>query len=520
MKKWFGSRRTKDSFSPRVEDLESRLVLDGGVSAYVSSSRLTIVGDEADNRIQVIPDGSRGVLISSIDGLTTVNGTTDPVRFDKIETIDFQMGAGNDYVSIAALKITDLFVDGGLGNDSIFVTGTTLRHTGTIWGNGGNDNIKLVGTVGHRMFNVDAGDGDDVVTVLQSHFGNKGEFAGGAGIDTLNGGDYAYGADFGVYEFENPDAPNTPVAVNDSATLDEGGELVLDIASNDLPGTADLDPKSIQIIGSVKHGSIVDNGNGTITYMHDSSETTADSFTYTISGKDGLTSNLATVNLSITPVNDLPVAYDGSTTVDEGASVLLNIAGNATDPENRLDMAGIAITTPPAHGSIAIHNDGSVTYTHDGSETTADEFKFTIKDLDGGVSNVATVTIAVTPVDDAPVAHADTANVNRFDNVTINLSGNDTDADSAVNPATIVIVTPPMQGSVKVNTDGTVTYTQSGSPATTDTFSYTIKDTEGTVSNVTTVNITINQQGEKALAPFEALIFLPQSDTPRHIITT
>ena len=75
--------------------------------------------------------------------------------------------------------------------------------------------------------------------------------------------------------------------------------------------------------------------------------------------------------------------------------------------------------------------------------------------------------------------------------VTIDLAVNDTDTDSTVDLTSIVITLAPLNGSVTVNADGTVSYTHDGSATTSDSFSYTIKDAEGLVSNVATVNVTI-----------------------------
>ena len=68
---------------------------------------------------------------------------------------------------------------------------------------------------------------------------------------------------------------------------------------------------------------------------HDGSETTSDSFTYTIKDASGATSNVATVSLTINPQNDPPVAVNDSSSVNEGASVNIDLAGNDTDDERQ-----------------------------------------------------------------------------------------------------------------------------------------------------------------------------------------
>ena len=74
--------------------------------------------------------------------------------------------------------------------------------------------------------------------------------------------------------------------------------------------------------------------------------------------------------------------------------------------------------------------------------------------------------------------------------VTINLAGNDQDADDGIDPGSITIVNGPQNGSVTVNPDGTVTYT----PNIGDSFTYTIRDASGAVSNTATVTIQIGPQ--------------------------
>jgi len=108
-----------------------------------------------------------------------------------------------------------------------------------------------------------------------------------------------------------------PRAGDDSGTVLEGQSIILDLAANDADDVS-LDLNSITITSAASNGSVVVNGDGTVTYTHDGSETLSDSFMYTIT--DGaLTSNVATVNLTVTPVNDAPVLTNGSNgTANEG----------------------------------------------------------------------------------------------------------------------------------------------------------------------------------------------------------
>ena len=109
------------------------------------------------------------------------------------------------------------------------------------------------------------------------------------------------------------------------------------------------------------------NADGTVDYTHDGSETVADSFTYTIDDLSGATSNTVTVNLTVTPVNDAPVAVADSFTVNEGSTTNLNLAANDTDADDGLDLSSITIVSGPTNGSIVVNADGTVDYTHDGS---------------------------------------------------------------------------------------------------------------------------------------------------------
>ena len=293
---------------------------------------------------------------------------------------------------------------------------------------------------------------------------------------------------------------DAPTAVNDTASVGEGASVVIDLSANDTDPDNALDLGSIVITSGPTNGSLVDNGDGTFTYTHDGSETVGDSFSYTIDDVSGATSNVASVTVTVTPQNDAPTAVNDTASVGEGASVVIDLSANDTDPDNALDLGSIVITSGPTNGSLVDNGDGTFTYTHDGSETVGDSFSYTIDDVSGATSNVASVTVTVTPQNDAPTAVNDTASVGEGASVVIDLSANDTDPDNALDLGSIVITSGPTNGSLVDNGDGTFTYTHDGSETVGDSFSYTIDDVSGATSNVASVTVTVTPQNDAPTA--------------------
>jgi VCBS repeat-containing protein len=194
-------------------------------------------------------------------------------------------------------------------------------------------------------------------------------------------------------------AGDGPYSVVEGGTLNMAAPGVL---ANDTDAEGD-GLSAVLVSGPSNASSFVLNGDGSFSYVHNGGETTSDSFTY--KANDGTAdSNVATVTITVTPVNDAPVANNESYTVGEGGTLTVptpGVLGNDTDAEN--DTLNAVLVSGPEHASssFSLNGDGSFTYVHDGSETTSDSF--TYKANDGTAdSNVTTVTITIIPVDDAP----------------------------------------------------------------------------------------------------------------------
>ncbi|MCU7796882.1 MAG: DUF4347 domain-containing protein [Candidatus Thiodiazotropha sp. (ex Myrtea spinifera)] len=125
-----------------------------------------------------------------------------------------------------------------------------------------------------------------------------------------------------------------PIANNDSVNVDEGGSVFINVVSNDADPENALDLTSIVVVGLPTNGALVNNGDGTFVYTHNGSETLSDIFTYTVNDDSGATSNVAVVDLTIHPVNDVPVitSHAGSQAVTTYIDENLNtVAGVSAD---------------------------------------------------------------------------------------------------------------------------------------------------------------------------------------------
>ncbi len=191
---------------------------------------------------------------------------------------------------------------------------------------------------------------------------------------------------------------DAPVAVNDTATTAEDTAVTVAVRANDF----DVDSTTLTtiLVAGPQHGSAVLNADGSFTYTPALNFNGADSFTYKVN--DGaLDSNVATVSITITAVNDAPVASDASLTTKNNATLLVDPRTFATDVDST--VLTTQIVTGPTHGTLAPNADGTYTYTPTAGFVGADSFRYTVSD--GQLtSNQATVNISVTASNSAPVA--------------------------------------------------------------------------------------------------------------------
>ncbi|MBN1994744.1 MAG: tandem-95 repeat protein [Anaerolineae bacterium] len=277
-----------------------------------------------------------------------------------------------------------------------------------------------------------------------------------------------------------------PVAVDDSASTEEDTSVTIDVLGND--SDPDGDTLIVDSVGAPGHGSVVNNGNGTITYTPNAGFTGTDSFTYSINDdNDGVAT--ATVTVTVNPANRPPVAVNDNATTDQTVAVVINVLNNDSDPDG--DALAVDSVTLPGNGSVVDHGNGTVTYTPNGNFNGTDTFNYTISDGRGGTAT-AQVSVTVIP-NNPPVAGDDSATTNKRLAVTIDIGSNDSDIDGDAPLIFSDFSTPTANGgTVMYNGNGSVTYTPAFNFTGADTFTYLVSDGKGG-SDVGTVTVDVQQ---------------------------
>ncbi|PYR92017.1 MAG: hypothetical protein DMF84_14655, partial [Acidobacteria bacterium] len=290
-------------------------------------------------------------------------------------------------------------------------------------------------------------------------------------------------------------ANRAPVANNDAYSTNE--DTALTIAANGVLGNdtdADGNPLTAVLGTGPTHGTLTLNANGSFTYTPAANYNGPDSFTY--KANDGaLDSNIATVTITVTSVNDLPTISaiaDQATTSGTAVGPLAVTVGDVETAAASLTLTAVSsnLTLVPA-ANIVFGGSGAnrtVTVTPVAGQTGTATVTVTVADGNSGTASdpfVVTVTAPV-PTNKPPVANAQSVGAATNTAKSIVLTASDPDND----PLTFTVVAAPTHGTV-TGTAPNLTYT----PATgyTGADSFTFKANDGKVdSNIATVTITIN----------------------------
>ena len=216
---------------------------------------------------------------------------------------------------------------------------------------------------------------------------------------------------------------DAPFAVNDSTNTLEDTSVTINVLAND----SDVEGSALTITStSTTNGTAVISGTNVV-FKAATNFNGLVVFNYTIS--DGSLSATGRVTVTVTPVNDVPIAYNDTYSTLEDVTLVIPAAGilaNDTDVEG--DALSALLVSNVTKGSLSLNPNGSFTYTPNTNYNGSDSF--TYRATDGLLTgNVATVTINIAPVNDTPFANDDFTNTLEDVSVTIKVLANDSDVE-------------------------------------------------------------------------------------------
>ena len=305
------------------------------------------------------------------------------------------------------------------------------------------------------------------------------------------------------------DFNDAPTATDDAFQTAEDTGIEVDVLTNDFDVDGIIDATTVTVVQAPINGTtVVDPVSGAVTYVPDPDYFGDDSFLYTVADDDGATSAFATATISVTPVNDAPVAQPDVVSGDEDLSLTLDLLANDTDVDDILDAGNVIISLAPTSGNVVVDAaTGLITYIPALDFFGSDSFQYSLLD-DGGAPSAGTALVSITidPVNDAPVVGDAGVSVAEDNVLAVTLQANDVEDD----PISYTIVDQPGSGSLS-GTAPDLTYTPLPNFFGTDSFTYTASD--GALdSGLATITITVLPVNDLPIIADET--FTATEDTP------
>ncbi|HIF9110014.1 TPA: retention module-containing protein, partial [Photobacterium damselae] len=270
---------------------------------------------------------------------------------------------------------------------------------------------------------------------------------------------------------------DAPVGEDVSAETQEETAVTGQLTATDVDG----DNLTFKPGSNPENGSVTINADGSWEYVPNPDFNGEDSFTVVVDDGNGGTDTI-TVTVNVTPVNDAPVGEDVSAETQEDTAVTGQLTATDVDGDNLTFKPG----TNPENGSVTINADGSWEYVPNPDFNGEDSFTVVVDDGNGGTDTI-TVTVNVTPVNDAPVGEDVTTETQEETAVTGQLTATDVDGDNL----TFKPGTNPENGSVTINADGSWEYVPNPEFNGEDSFTVVVDDGNGGTDTITvTVNVT------------------------------
>ncbi|MGF1684874.1 Ig-like domain-containing protein [Photobacterium minamisatsumaniensis] len=311
-----------------------------------------------------------------------------------------------------------------------------------------------------------------------------------------------------AFNLEVVNVNDAPISVDDVVTTLEDQPVQIDILSNDYDIDQNLVVSSVNLETMPANGTAqFDSGTGKVTYQPEPDFHGSDSFTYKVKDSDLSESELATVIVTVTAVNDVPVAAAFNEKTEEDNPIVLAVRIEATDPEDGTPEGNIEIVGHPKYGVATIVDGANIRYLPNEDYFGQDVLTYRILDGMGLASEAAEIKVLVGAINDRPIALDDTATTLEDETVDITILANDSDIEDGAavgeytaSQITIINQSSLEKGVASVLSDGKLRYVPNDNSFGTELISYFITDSEGYESLAATVTVTVTPVNDPPVA--------------------
>ena len=406
---WHGT----DSFAYEIDDG------DGGTAEASVEVTVVPVNDAPEAAADAAStDEDVAVEIDVLANDTDIDG--DSLRVSSVSeaangTVAVTAGGGVLYTPAANWHGTDSFVyevddgNGGTAEAEVEVTVLPVNDVPEAFGDAASTDEDAAVEIDVLANDTDA-DGDSLrVSSVSVPSNGTAEISAGGGVRYTPAANW-YGTDAFTYEVDDGNGGtasasvevtvlpvnDAPEAVDDVASADEDGSVEIDVLAND----TDIDGDGLRVssVAAPSNGTAAIAGGG-VRYTPAANWHGTDRFTYVADDGNGGTAE-ASVEVTVSPVNDVPEAADDAATTLEDEAVTVNVLANDTDPDG--DGLRVSSVSAPENGTTEVAS-GGVRYTPAANWHGTDSFAYTVDDGNGGTAS-ASVEVTVMPVNDAPAA--------------------------------------------------------------------------------------------------------------------
>jgi VCBS repeat-containing protein len=362
-----------------VSDVDSEVdVLISTINSLLPPGSVVVSGSGTTRTLTITPSanvsGVSGVVLTATDGQevaqTSFSVTINPVNdAPVIAPVSNQTVAEDSVQSVVLLSLSD--VDGDILGVTVSSADTTLLPLAglVVSGSGSNRVLSITPAAGRS--------GSTAVTVVVSD------------------GLLSSSTTFTVEVTPVNDSP-TISSIADQ-TINEDGILsgIEFTVADDDGETPAVFVTSTNVV-LLPPGSLVITGSGSVRQL--SIVPAANRFgtaVVTVTVSDGLASSSSSFSLTVTSVNDAPMAVADTASGPADLPVVISVLGNDSDTDGTLTAGSVTIVTPPSSGEATPNANGTITFTPAAGSSGTFTFSYQVSDNEGAVSAPAVVSVTI-----------------------------------------------------------------------------------------------------------------------------